>query len=474
MNSPNTAQNGKNKFTLPRHLMWGGAIAAIVIALVVFVVMFMSSSETPIAFLAKWKSALESGDVKKYEALWGTSTRRTSDTNYQRTVELLKDDTVNFEVNLHEQAIEPRRDPRYSNRLRIEGVPLIVHFRGESQQQLRNLIIEKKGIIQERWKIIKDEVVGQQLATVSTPTVPTVPTVPTPTTLQPKTPVAPLVLSWKAALESQNVKKYTALWDKSARKKRKVNFQRVKDMMSQSHVIDLTQATYTDLPQHKNRYVVANIRVVLHSDDIPIESHFRTLAIEKKGFFRRSWKLTNDEISDASSSTAVAQHEEPAMDTVSGETSGATFEGTAPLDTQLKVRQILGKWQTAWEDKDLQTYMGIYAERAQITRVTVRNGKETSVYLTKRDLRTKMQKLNKMYGDIQVSISNLQINGDRAVADATFLQKFTGRPAAGSRPAYDDYGTKKLNLMVDPADGHWKIYAETWSHYKDVPNFPKM
>jgi len=28
--------------------------------------------------------------------------------------------------------------------------------------------------------------------------------------------------------------------------------------------------------------------------------------------------------------------------------------------------------------------------------------------------------------------------------------------------------------MVDPADGHWKIYAETWSHYKDVPDFPKM
>jgi len=471
MNSPNNAQNGKNKFTMPRHLIWGGSIAGIVIALVVFVVMFMSSSETPIAFLAKWKSALESGEVKKYEALWVANTRRKSDENYQRTVELLKDDTVNFEINLQDPAIEPRRDPRYSNRLRIEGIPLIVHFRGESQQQLRNLIIEKKGIIQERWKIIKDEVVGQQLATVGTPSEPTGPT---PATLHPKTPVAPLVLAWKAALESQNLKKYTALWDKSARKKWKVNFQRAKETMSQAHVIDLTQVTYTTVPQHKNRYVVGNIRVTLHSDGIPIESHFRTLAIEKKGFFRRNWKLTNDEISKASSPTEVAQHEEPAIDTVSGETSGGTFEGTAPLDTQLKVRQILGKWQTAWEEKDLRTYMSIYANRAQITRVTVRNGKETSVYLTKGELRTKMQKLNKVYADIQVSISNLQINGDRAVADATFLQKFTGRPADGSRPAYEDYGTKKLNLMVDPADGHWKIYAETWSHYKDVPDFPKM
>jgi hypothetical protein len=84
-----------------------------------------------------------------------------------------------------------------------------------------------------------------------------------------------------------------------------------------------------------------------------------------------------------------------------------------------------------------------------------------------------MKKLNLYYGDIQVVISKLVINGDRAVADVEFLQKFKGSPATGSRPAYSDIGTKKLNLMVDPADGYWKIYSETWSRYKDVPEFPK-
>ena len=164
----------------------------------------------------------------------------------------------------------------------------------------------------------------------------------------------------------------------------------------------------------------------------------------------------------------------PAVDTVSGEASGGTFDGNAPLDTHLKVRQVLGKWQAAWEEKDLNTYMSIYSDEAQITRVNVRGGKETSVYLTKGQLRAKMKRLNTMYADIQVSISNLQVNGDRAVADVKFLQKFTGTPASGSRPAYSDYGTKKLNLMVDPTDGHWRIYAETWSRYEDVPDFPKM
>ena len=205
-----------------------------------------------------------------------------------------------------------------------------------------------------------------------------------------------------------------------------------------------------------------------------IENHNRTLTIEKKGFFRRKWKLINDQIGEISGAIALARAEQVSVNTVSGEESGGTFDGNAPIDTHLKVRQILGKWQAAWEEKDLDTYMSIYSDRALITRVTIHNGRETSIYLKKEELRTKMKKLNTLYGEIQVGISNLQINGDRAVADVTFLQKFTGTPASGTRPAYSDIGTKKLNLMVDPTDGHWRIYAETWKRYEDVPDFPKM
>ena len=106
----------------------------------------------------------------------------------------------------------------------------------------------------------------------------------------------------------------------------------------------------------------------------------------------------------------------------------------------------MGKWQEAWEGKDLETYMSTYSDRALITRVTVRGGVETEVYLKKGNLRAKMKKLNTMYGDIQVEISNLQVNGDRAVADVTFLQKFTGTPASGTRPAYSDYRYQKTEL----------------------------
>jgi ketosteroid isomerase-like protein len=467
VNDAQNRQNSQKKFTIPRNLLWGGAIAAIVIAFVLFLVVFMSSSETPTAFLVKWKSALETGDPKRYEALWVKSARQRPDTGYQRTAKLLRDN-VNFEVNLG-GASQPYRVPRYTNRFRIEGIPLTAYYPGEAQQQLRNLVIEKKGIIQQRWKIVQEEIVGSEFA----PTLSTPPTPQPGITEQPNSPVVPLVMAWKAALETQNLKAYTNLWDKSARKKRSSSFGRAKDLMSQTHVVDLTGATYTVVPRHKNRHMVDNIQITLQNGGDTIETHTRTLTVEKKGFFRRRWKLMNDQINVMSDAIALAP-DTPAVDTVSGEESGGTFDGNAPLDTHLKVRQVLGKWQSAWEEKDLKTYISIYSDEAQITRVNVQGGRETSVYLTKGQLRAKMKKLNTIYADIQVSISNLQVNGDRAVADVKFLQKFTGTPASGSRPAYSDYGTKKLNLMVDPTDGHWRIYAETWSRYEDVPDFPKM
>lgn len=467
MNDAQNRQNSQKKFTIPRNLLWGGAIVAIVIAFVLFLVVFMSSSETPTAFLVKWKSALESGDPERYEALWVKSARQRPNAGYQMAAKLLRDN-VEVEVDLG-GASQPYRVPRYTNRFRIEGIPLTVYYPGEAQQQLRNLVIEKKGIIQQRWKIVQEEIVGSEF----TPTVSTPPLPQTGITEQPNSPVVPLVMAWKTALEVQDLKTYTDLWDKSAQKRRASSFARVKDLMSQTHVVDLTRATYTAVPRHKNRHVVDDIQVTLQNGGDTIETHTRTLTIEKKGFFRRRWKLINDQVNIVSDAIALAPNV-PGVDTVSGEASGGTFDGNAPLDTHLKVRQVLGKWQAAWEEKDLGTYMSIYSDEAQITRVSVRGGKESSVYLSKGQLRSKMKQLNTMYAEIQVSISNLQVNGDRAVADVKFLQKFTGTPASGSRPAYSDYGTKKLNLMVDPTDGHWRIYSETWSRYEDVPDFPKM
>ena len=468
MNDVQNRQHSSKKPIISRNLIWGGAIAAIVIAFIAFLVIFMSSSETPTAFLAKWKSALESGDAKKYEALWVKNERQRPEKGYQNTARLLRNN-VKFAVNL-EGSGQPYRVPRYPNRYRIEGIPVTAYLPEAPKDQLRNLVIEKKGIIQQRWKIIQDEVVGEGIVEALTPDAASQPNQGT----QSNSPVAPIVLAWKAALETQDIKTYTDLWDKSARKKRASSFRRATDLLSQTHIVDLQYATYSRVPTQRNRHIVDGIRVTLQSGTEVIETHIRTLTIEKKGFFRRKWKLINDQIGEISGAIALATTEPASANTMSNTESGGIFDGNAPLDTQLKVSQVLGKWQAAWEGKDLDTYMSTYSDKALITRVTVRDGKETKIYLTKKQLRSKMKKLNTMYADIQVIISNPQINGDRATAEVTFLQKFTGTPASGTRPAYSDYGTKELDLIVDPADGHWRIYAETWSLYENVPEFPKM
>ena len=142
------------------------------------------------------------------------------------------------------------------------------------------------------------------------------------------------------------------------------------------------------------------------------------------------------------------------------------------IDTEIKVQQVLEKWQSAWEGKDITTYMSIYADTARITRVTVQKGRETPINLTKAQLRQEMQKLSTMYSEIQVSPYNLQINENSTFADVSVLHKFIASHALGVQLPYSDYGIKKLNLMVDPVDGNWKIYSETWNLYKNVPELP--
>ena len=118
--------------------------------------------------------------------------------------------------------------------------------------------------------------------------------------------------------------------------------------------------------------------------------------------------------------------------------------------------------------------MSKYAEEAEITRVTITKGQEYPTRLNKKQLREKMKSLNERYSKIKVNIFHLQINGDSAVAGVNFLQEFVGTRPAGSQAIYSDFGKKELVFMVDPADGLWKIYAESWKHYKNVPKYPKL
>jgi len=309
--------------------------------------------------------------------------------------------------------------------------------------------------------------------------------------------VMAFVERWKGAIESKQPAKYQALWDSSAQRQNHNEYERALKLLLKEKV----EADVTGSAPRKdfrtNRYRVEHIPVTLYQDGEVLVTLYRDLTVEKKGVWQR-WKLINDEIRDeleypetaekpvVQNSTTLSPSEAAAsMSTVDHTSSDATpqtatsdvsssLAGTAPIDAKLKLSQILGEWQRAWQDKDLETYMSKYAEEADITRVTVRGGREEAVRLTKAELRQKMETLTQKYSKIEVYISNVQINGDNAVADVGFLQEFIGTPASGSQPAYSDYGTKKLIFMVDPTDGLWKIYSESWKLYQDVPKYPKL
>lgn len=310
---------------------------------------------------------------------------------------------------------------------------------------------------------------------------------------------------WEQAVESKQPALYEQLWDSTARTKNQNQYERALRLFSREKIeVDIAGHSPQKDLRDTNRHRIERIPVTLYQDGKILVIIYRDLTVEKKGLLQR-WKLIDDRIHDeleypktteeyiVQDQEIVAQSANPtpesaplpspevptppsnvATSPVAVPESASPAVSEAPLDTQLKLSQVLGEWQQAWQGKNLKIYMSKYAEEAEITRVTIKKGKEYSTQLNKRQLQEKMEAINRQYSKIKVDIFHLQINGDSAVADVNFFQEFFGTRASGNQPAYSDFGKKELVFMVDPADGLWKIYSESWRHYKDVPKYPKL
>ncbi|MDA1192779.1 MAG: hypothetical protein O3A46_13985 [Candidatus Poribacteria bacterium] len=206
-----------------------------------------------------------------------------------------------------------------------------------------------------------------------------------------------------------------------------------------------------------------------------------TFQLEVAGWGRK-WRVT-----DISTTAApIVREPEPSSDMdmalpngAFGTTTMASLEqvsytppdGSAPLDTEFKLKQILEVWRTSWEEKEIDAYMAWYADYAKIKRVTVVQGKEFSEELTKTELRRRMERIVERYGTIEVGVSNVRVTGDRAVADLNFRQEYSAYTSGVEKaPVYQDIGIKTLKFVND--GGEWKIFEEDWHTYIDVPSYP--
>ena len=288
-----------------------------------------------------------------------------------------------------------------------------------------------------------------------------------------------LAEDWKIAMESRDGDMYEDLWDKSARKEWQQEFEIAQDTVIGKQLrVHLAGIRPAMDPVDPKGFIMRQIPVIFLRDGEEVTTQ-HTVRVARKGWLRR-WKLVAHNITFPEPPEPVLTQALPEpgdadgkAEKISGGTSSApqlSPTDNAPLDTQLKLRQILEAWRAAWEQKNLDEYFSWYAKEADITRVSVVKGKEYPRKLRKDQLRRHMERLNRKYDKIQVTLSNLQIVGDDAVADVNFLQEYTAwSNLTGKKLAYQDLGTKRLKFMIDPGEGNWKIYAETWKIYRDVP-----
>ena len=110
--------------------------------------------------------------------------------------------------------------------------------------------------------------------------------------------------------------------------------------------------------------------------------------------------------------------------------------------TATEVASWLESWRTAWESKDINTYMSKYGEEFN------------SLNMNRDQWRDYKNKLNSQYQQISVRISRPVIYADRESAIVRFLQEYTS-------DRHTDFGEKVLYLKKQ-TDGY-RIIGETWA-----------
>jgi len=112
-------------------------------------------------------------------------------------------------------------------------------------------------------------------------------------------------------------------------------------------------------------------------------------------------------------------------------------------EESLTIKRLVSDWQKAWQEKNLQRYMAHYSEDF------------FSLGLDHKGWRRHKSEINKRYGRISVTISNLKIkllSSERATV--CFDQEY-------SSDGYHDRGKKTVKLIK--RDGKWKIRTEIWA-----------
>jgi murein L,D-transpeptidase YafK len=180
---------------------------------------------------------------------------------------------------------------------------------------------------------------------------------------------------------------------------------------------------------------IDNLRILRHNGTVlaRFDQHYRSDAFdshgEKRLYIRRNsseWKIVGEYFTAEKERTRLARMSEPEPEP----------------DPAGLIRELLARWERAWEGQDLQAYIDCYDPSFR--------SREMDLAAWKRH----RQKLNRKQELVRVGIRDLDIRVlDESRAEASFKQDYRADD-------YRDYGLKEL-LLVKRGET-WKIRKEEW------------
>jgi ketosteroid isomerase-like protein len=225
------------------------------------------------------------------------------------------------------------------------------------------------------------------------------------------------IQNWASAWEKKNISTYMSFYSKE----------------------------YKGTQNHRGAWEASRQRALKKNKNISIK--LRNIQIHKKGEKRVEVNFTQEYKSDGYADTGIKELllEKKGTDwRIIKETwmpAGATVKQNKATDRTHEIKDRLATWLSAWENKDVNTYISLYSN----------NYKASKNKRTKwRNSRLRALKANK---NLSIQTSNLQIAQNKNIIELNFIQKFNS-------DKYSDVGIKELVWINDGSD--WKILKETW------------
>ncbi len=127
-----------------------------------------------------------------------------------------------------------------------------------------------------------------------------------------------------------------------------------------------------------------------------------------------------------------------------------------------EITAAVEEWRHAWEQRDLDAYVGLCQVNAPAPRQVAREAGRGAPQFSKARLQARATDLFSQYGRIRMDVGRMDVRREGDVVVSSFDQDFTAwRVGSDSTPAFVGHGRKTLVFARDDRS-EWRIVSEEW------------